>query len=618
MKRCAMLMLGVCLLATGCQQANQSADDYVLPAWYEQYRVHAHTRLSPNWRDKPIFLEAGHKLHDLGFHVITRHIKTGHEGAWWPSEVGAVEPWAQQTDYAQKIIDEAHDAGSRIIVYHRHMEDAAMAVEHPDWICVHPDGKPALKRRGLVLCMNSPYPDFVLTRLKELAARGADGFYFDEMHMPKDGCWCDYCRKRFTDETGLNPPAKIDPADPVYQKYIDFNNETIRRTFARWRKALHADYPKLVILIGSNSYPAMTERHTTDKLYRIADAMKTEYSLPARRGPNRIFTKDKSMVEPDADERQALGWALSRDAAEGRPPHVWAHGLVNDLHARFATAALITHGCIANLDNNEKNIPDAELFAGSTELGNRVSPAFAGARPLRWAAVHHNEAARDALLPDESAAWKQVLYPTFGAYRALLKAHVPVGVVTDSLLEDGRLDGYKLLFLPSENLTAKQKANVEAFKRRGGVVVTQQPQWQWHTSEGMAAATGQFMQQIGGVLPTAPVVVTGGADRMQTDVFTADGGKCVTVAAVNDFSWVYTGRLFLRNGKPATKIDPRTIQPPAPCRNVVIHLKRTDKPRSARDLASGKTLTVTQEGDGYAIALPDFECMAAVVVTYDQ
>ena len=48
--------------------------------------------------------------------------------------------------------------------------------------------------------------------------------------------------------------------------------------------------------------------------------------------------------------RQAVGWTVLRDAADGRPPHIWAPGLPDINHAKAFAASLMTFGCIANMD----------------------------------------------------------------------------------------------------------------------------------------------------------------------------------------------------------------------------------------------------------------------------
>ncbi len=617
------------------------ADAYELPAWYEAIRVCAHTRLSWPMRSRhpDTWANAGRLLHTIGFESIARHLKSGSEGAWWPSRVGAVIDEARERDFAREIIDEAHAHGCRIFVYHRHMEDAGVAREHPEWQARDGRGR-TVTRRGPMLCLNTPYADFVQTRLVELAERGADGFYFDEVHMVKPLCHCAACREGFARATGLAYPAGDNPADPAFARAVEYRNTVLEQVFRRWRAAIHRVNPAAVLLIGSNTYPAMHDRHTTHRLWRIADAMKSEFNLPVRTGNNRVFARDRSLALPEVDARLALAWTLNRDACDGRPPHVWAHGLPDAAHALFATAGLLAHGQVANLDQREDEIPDHERFRAAVELGARVGPALAGTRPLRWAAVHFSEHARDHHLPDESAAWREVLYPIYGAFTTLLRQRLPVGIVTDSQLEQGRLDGYRVLFLPApSHLTAPMRAAVAAFERAGGRVVTQRPGWDWHRPGGGMAESGAALRAaLGGVAEAAPVQALGGPEKLQMVPHLSRDGRRATVALVNDFSWVRTGREEPRAAKgqpaaprPAGKtatapaVRPGSGEgenegvvgrvaagPPPPCTGVRLIVRLPVAPGAAREVVSGAPLRPQAIPGGVAFDLPDFACLSVV------
>ena len=156
-----------------------------LPDYFVEHRVQLHTRLSlRKWSSEPLFKQAEGHFAEMGAKVYTRHCKTGREGAWWPSSVGAIDPKTNGEDLAKQMIDRAHAKGLRIIQYHRHMEDEYMASQHPDWLCVNEKGKVRSTKRGDYMCMNSPYLDYLTTRMLELVERGTDGLYFDEWHMP--------------------------------------------------------------------------------------------------------------------------------------------------------------------------------------------------------------------------------------------------------------------------------------------------------------------------------------------------------------------------------------------------------------------------------------------------
>lgn len=645
------------------------ADGYELPAWYDAIRVSAHTRLSWPMRARlpETFAHAGKLFRSIGFQEISRHIKSGSEPAWWPSAVGAVMEEARTRNFAREIIDEAHASGCRLLVYSRHMEDTQMARERPEWQARDARGG-TITRRGEMMCLNTPYADFMQARLVELARLGADGFYFDEVHMAKPICHCPGCRTGFERTTGLKYPAANLPADPVFQKAIEYRNTRIEDVFRRWRAAIHAANPECVLLIGSNTYPAMNDRHTTHRLWRVADVMKSEFNLAARVGNNRIFATDKSLAPPEVDARIALGYTLNRDACDGRPPHVWAHGIPDAVQMKFATAGMIAHGQVANLDHPEQTIPDPARFGPAVELGNRVAPGFAGARPLRWAAVHFSEYARDHYAGDEAAMWKQVLYPVHGAFNALLRQHLPVGIVTDSQLEQGRLAGYRVIFLPApQHLTDPMRRVIAAFKQQGGLVVEQPPGWQWHRpTDGMREASAAFLSAIGPAVRTAPVQATGGHVRMHVVPFLRRDGKSLTVALANDFGWVQTGRTEAGNAarlakggktpkkakaaptgatsksgradkkapakgpdttaaeKSSTSSSEGENEPtigagaaavvPPPCRDVRVVLRLPAAPAGVKDLVTGRTLPFERGADGYAIAVPEFECLSVLVV----
>ena len=588
---------------------------YRLPLWYEQHRVHGYTGLSLKYLKKDIFFKAAEAFKAMGAPVYVRYVKHGDEGAWWPSRIGAILPEARHRNLAKQIIDNAHKLGLKIIVYYRHMEDKYMGNQHPAWICRDWENRPIRKdgrNRGIKLCFNSPYADFVQERLIELVDMGADGFYFDSSHMPRTGCWCDYCKKKFREETGLNHPVKPDPADPLWHKLIDFNNRTIERTFLKWRQAIHKRNPEVVMLVSSDTWPSLADRHTTNRLYRIADSVKTEFSLPWRKlQKSSLFSLPPNMEPLEKDAKIALGYTMIRDAADGRPGHVWTHGLLNITSALYATAGIVAHGSIANLDVPARTLP-APMFEEAFDLGNKVSKYLAGTVPVRWTALHYPEYARDHYATNPRKAWEKVLYPFYGAYLALLRRHLPVGIVTDSQLEEGLLKGYKVLFLPAPDmLTERMQQVVREFMSQGGLVVEQRESWQWYDPNGgQRKAIQLFLEEIAEASKKAPVQVYGGPEKLHSVPFVARTGNRLTVCLANDFSWVYTGNT-------PTQAD-FNRKPPPPCTGVSIMLRGYGALNKVFDAVSGVALSAKNSENGIEISVPTFEYMAVIVVEFSS
>jgi len=586
------------------------------PAWFEKYRVHAHTRLTLRMLGEDVFSRAAQHFRAMGVHVVVRHIKSGSEGAWWPSAVGATAPEAKNRNIAREIIESAHREGLNIIVYHRHMEDDHMAESHPDWVCKDWLGRPMRTRRGKYMCLNSPYTDYYLQRVTELVRMGADGFYFDDSHMPKTGCWCQYCRKLFREQTGQAHPRRPDARDPVWNKLIDFNNWTIERAFRKWSHGLHNENPNVVLLVSGNTWPAIVDRHLTDRVFRIADSGKSEFSLPAREFPKwRLYHLSSDMKPFETDAKIALGYTMIRDVADGRPGHIWIYGLKDDLSSLYAVAGVVSHGCIANLDIPENSI-SAHPFKKAVALGNTVSPYFSGSRPMRWAAVHFSEHGRDQYLASPEAALTRVLYPYYGAYRALLRSRVPVGVISDSQLEEGNLEDYKVLFLPApKTLTGTMAQSVQKFRDQGNLVVENRDEWAWHANVGSDRAVNDFLAALGPQMSKVPVRVSGGPEKMHAVFFTNPAGTRLTVSLCNDFSWVPTGGPA--NWRERARGLSERDGIPSPCDGVKILLRGKRPPRKIFEAVSGKSLSTGASGEDTVIDVPRFEYMAVVVVEWE-
>lgn len=578
------------------------ARDYSLPAWFDEHRVCMHTRLSPVWLLTDTFTTAAASFRSLGVPVFVRHLKTHGEGAWWPSAVGPKEKWGVRVDVARGIIERAHAADCRLIAYYRHMEDEGMAERHPEWVCRDDRGEPYARRGGApMLCLGSPYADFVEARLLELVDRGADGFYFDELHMPPLGCWCESCRSTFSRMTGLEHPAVADEEDPVHRRLQDFTNLTIERCFARWRSALHARNPEVVLLVGSYRAPDFLERHISGRLLRIADSVKTEFDKGGSGRGETFFARHPDLREPPRDVRMALGWTWCRDGADGRPPHVWIPRPSDDRTARAATAAVIGHGGIANLDHSEETLPDPETFGASIALGNLLSEHLGGMRPLRWAAVHVPEVTRDRLAPDVAAWWREGYAGAAGAYEALLRARLPVGIVTDDQLIDGALDGYSVLYLPApRDLTPAMREAADRFATSGGLLVEAGVDEGWHDPARFSGAADRFRAITDSRRGEVPFDVTGGPDTLHAIPFVDPDSDRRALVLLNDFSWVRTA-------------GGRSGEPPPPVDDVIVQFLPPAETVTVTEVVSGKALSVTSHDEATYLRVPPFDSIAVLV-----
>ncbi len=626
--RMISLLMGCILLCTPflCAQGSPLVSVDESPSWlvldenFVSHRVQLHTRLwnYENWQDpKDVFNMAESYFDDMGVKVYTRHCKTGDEGAWWPSSVGYVEPVTAGADLAQQMIDRAHSYDMDIILYHRHMEDAYMAAQNPDWVCKDENGQPAEARRGLYHCLNSPYLDYFTIRMLELLNRGADGFYFDEQHMPDEGCWCSYCQAKFTAETGLQPPAAISYSDPIYNRYLQFKNETIEAGFEHYIQQAYAIKPGLPMLISTPRVTWLNDPRMRSNLVRIAPSPKDEYPSTINKWGTNVFFKNYTTTIPLPlwDVQQGFGMSYLRDAAQGRPPHIWIPDLRSEEETLSVSGACLTYGLIANLDVSEGKLPDP-MFENALELGEKVSPYLARTRPVRWAAIHFSERARNLYLTNLEQMYQKLLVPCWQSFRTLNRLRAPIGVVTDQQLENNELTGYELLILPIPGiLTVQEQANVDAFEQAGGTVIYLADDPRWYTQGQQSQIRAELLNSILTQAGDPPVSMTGGPDAAHAvAVMRPDDPSRVVVCIKNDATWIGMLQAHRLDGNYETS-DPGILPPPVTGAQLFV---KGPVPTAAFDAVKEKALAVIPSGNGVYITVPQFQHLACVVLDYER
>jgi hypothetical protein len=615
-----------------------------LPEWFEANRVQGQTRLHIRpWLTRGEFAEAAAGFKALGAGAFGRHVKSGHEDPWWPTAAPLApdgrplsdrdrtidgEFVARGRNIAQEVIDEAHAEGLRIVTYYWHMTEKTFEDPEPEWVCKDEKGDPIVGPRGIHLDVTGPYREVVRTRLLELAEMGADGFFFDYRHLPPRGAWGSALEDAWKAETGEEAAPPQDETDSRYRQFIDFKAKKIEETFAYWRDEVKAAHPEVVFLISVTTVPALTDREMTTRLVRIADSPKNEYRHALSPNFSKKVFETHPKLAPEGHVRQAVGWAVLRDSADGRPPHIWAPGLPNSDHAKAFAASLLTFGCIANMDVADGSVRQREdpppgktpldAVEAAFALGAIASPHLAGTRPVRWAAVHFGERSRNARGNDYRAAWEEVLWPFVGPFQVLSEDGLPVGIVNDDQLAQGELDGYRLLVLSNlDELTAAQQQAVRAFKARRGAVIESDPAWAWSDPDRRPSAAAAFRAVMRPGLASAPVRVTGGPTSRYAVSYRKEGR--LVVAVTNDFSWVQVTR--------PNHVPPVIKSPAPPADGVQVTWRIGDSrlpipgPWSrlqrlrAVEVISGATLDVERFQGAYRVQLPKFCFMALLVVT---
>jgi len=118
---------------------------------------------------------------------------------YYRTEIGERYP----RDILGGLLEEGGKVGIEVLVYFSVQFDNKAAMAHPQWRCVDASGRPYKAGPFYFLCLNSPYRDYALSQIMEIArAYHVGGFYLDIllttfMEYQTYACYCPYCRKIF-------------------------------------------------------------------------------------------------------------------------------------------------------------------------------------------------------------------------------------------------------------------------------------------------------------------------------------------------------------------------------------------------------------------------------------
>lgn len=620
--------------------------------FFDQNRVHAHTPLSEvderlglarSWFETPESDNAAALLSDMGANVFTRHVKTGDEDPWWPSnwpsDGSGTSIYAAARDnqgialdagqnLAQDYINEAIANDTPMIGYYFDATEQNLSVAHPEWVCKAFNGVPLTPHptKGAYLDVTGAYGDVVKNRLLEIANMGASGVYLDFRHLPAGGCWGTQLASDFQATYGIPAPAVGSSA--AYVKFMQFQAQRVTETLQGWKDAVAAQYPYFHFVISVTSVPGLTRIDMSSDMAAI-DSPKSEFNLATQRGQNNsVFFNNQTLYEPDASIRMAFGWTLMREVATKSIPHIWNALTPNRDQLLSFVSAVDAYGMIAAVHVVEELLEPGHQVAGiasrddlmaAIDLGNKLSPQLAGTEPTKWMAVHFPEAARDSYGTNSKLAWEKVLLPAVAAFQAGVETGRPVSVINDDILTAGIPNDFKVLYLPNTtSLTAAQLANVTAFKNRGGVVISNDGLTQWGQAAGFRSGVNQIESTITAL--STPVEFLGLPARVQAVAHshetTGSDGRIV-LAVLNDFSYVQGSTIF--EPIAANMVNPTPAPVPAGIRAV---LKLADWPQLtaantqivAVDPLTLARIPVTRTSTTLEIVFPQFAQSSWVVI----
>jgi hypothetical protein len=429
---------------------------------------HRFARLCLEWlhpmRDlepEPWIANVVERAHGLGIDALIFDLYHGGT-AIFDGSVAAKDRHVGDADLLALLDREVHARDMRLLLMHMGGHCApAISDEHPTWRVRDPDGgQTARFEQTPLMCLNSPYGNFMLQEFAELLPRyRIDGLYLEGLYGVS--CYCAYCRREWEVVHGTELPTGAEAArEPAYAAFRAGN---ITNYIRRVRRVLDDVSPQTVLMPCPSANEGVFSDFAGWAPY--ADAI----SLERPWGYERTGAFG---AEPPVKPLE-IGLGLAIVQAESHRPavgDVWiAWGVDHDYapstaeHYRRNVSEVVLVGATPQLhaqthfDLDESEAPTVREMFGFVES---LQPSMRAARPVPYA----------ALVVD----WRSYV-PTAnfkGFYQALQEEHVPFEVVSQRDLTEETLARYRVVALPDvQRLSDEQVEAVQAFARGGGGVV---------------------------------------------------------------------------------------------------------------------------------------------------
>ena len=438
------------------------------------------------------------------------------------------EEFQEQVNFLDRVASMAHDRSMRAVAYYPSLEvntkngetiAETMYKEHPDWVQYGIDGTPNVfygtqevwvdpGMESAWMSPNTPYRDYFLNRIRQLAATNLDGVWVDvPIYLDTGTAWpgaepaAALAFNAWSKAQGLGGsdgyqvPTEADFNNPEFMAWIRWRHENLADFTNDIRQAAQEVNPQFMVII---------ENYPTDYM----DATQTGLDGTYRRS-NTNFLR---VWEIDSvSNTKAMQWSSKDDFSNKLTMYKWARAVDREnpswafsygnqpLDAGLTMAAAVTTG-VAPF---ESQTPEMTLSVDTLFRERWFSFIQAHEQALldtsraAKVGIWYSSATRDyqdykaeggygmyvtevpptndpdwwAFIPNVSAVLKPHLGGYRGAAHALINLHIPFKVITDPGNPTGELEDVEFLWLPSVAAISDAVADtIKNFVANGGVV----------------------------------------------------------------------------------------------------------------------------------------------------
>lgn len=387
-------------------------------------------------------------------------------------------------DFLRAYMPEAHKHGIRVFIYFNvHWYKMAFAQEHPDWRQIREDGKPldGVYDTGADFCVNTPWREWCFQVLRDLAAYGIDGVFYDGPIYRQDTCYCRYCREKFRRQFGREMPSKAIRRGPQFKDLVDFQAASLADFLHDSRQVLKSINPQIALYMNGG---VRGGNWATGRLNRVLVA---EQDLLGSEGG--FIGSDLTHVPL---WKAGLTARLLESQAPGKPRVIfsaashkpWTFSILPAPELRLLYADSIANAASVwfGITPFEFGQPEMQPLAAMNAFLRSNAQYYSGTSSEAKVAVVWSDTTANfyrgagAQLIDVNTVARKSnvgnLDEEFsGVTEALLRAHAPFDVIDDVSLEREPLSHYRAIFLPNVACMSDQSAaRIRDYVQGGGAL----------------------------------------------------------------------------------------------------------------------------------------------------
>ena len=396
--------------------------------------------------------------------------------AYYKSKVAPMNSKLRGRDLIEEVVREAKKEGIKIVVMVGHTTNPALYSKHPEWSqrrlngeVISMDKNPSnlkVKPRWPLMCINSPFFDTVLREVEEVLKYDIDGILLDSFrYMPdiEGACFCDFCKRRHEEELGRPLPTIADWDSLSYRRSFLWRYEVSARALRKIKERVREINPRIVL--GYNSHPGgwrgrankITEmtRDCIDIIF--AECSEADYQPPGFIAEMVRLSLAMSGGKPVWASRNSFHMCLTTTTTSTA---VIKQGLREAFIAGGFPLYLVFSSAFAQDPRVERAV--SEVYKEIEKLEDYAMKA----KPIKYACILFSNRSKDWGGREHSEIVTDCMR---GFYYALLSKHVPVTYISDIDLDQGKIQGYKVIVLANAQSLSRFAVNkLTGYVERGG------------------------------------------------------------------------------------------------------------------------------------------------------